>query len=311
MEHHRVANGGKIYSLRVAKGMTQEQLAAILCVSPAAVSKWERNLANPSIEILWELADYFECSIDELVGREEKRLEKIGMYNSEKLRLVEVAEELLKCSEISRQEGLLALDDYMKKYKGESGFLSFAVHYFLQSFLKQMDNELIFRLLENYVTTLPVEEQREGRMIVHVLGEIASGAHPELLREIIASYVGVGYWEKLEDMKRGAQGKRTREEIIGKYKDKELFSEKTDLLERFEPVGDFEIRVILRNLDNETLTAALSGASGKIVGRFLLNLSDRLLYFVSEDIDRWNGTEEDILKAQRRVLAVGGCFLTE
>jgi len=311
MEHHRVAIGGKIYSLRVAKGMTQEQLAAILCVSPAAVSKWERNLANPSIEILWELADYFECSIDELVGREEKRLEKIGMYNSEKLRLVEVAEELLKCSEISRQEGLLALDDYMKKYKGESGFLSFAVHYFLQSFLKQMDNELIFRLLENYVTTLPVEEQREGRMIVHVLGEIASGAHPELLREIIASYVGVGYWEKLEDMKRGAQGKRTREEIIGKYKDKELFSEKTDLLERFEPVGDFEIRVILRNLDNETLTAALSGASGKIVGRFLLNLSDRLLYFVSEDIDRWNGTEEDILKAQRRVLAVGGCFLTE
>ena len=311
MEHHSVAIGGKIYSLRVAKGMTQEQLAAILCISPAAVSKWERNLANPSIEMLWELADYFECSIDELVGREEKRLEKIGMYNSEKLRLVEVAEELLACSEISRQEGLLALDDYMKKYKGESGFLSFAVHYFLQLFLKQMDNELIFRLLGNYVTTLPVEQQREGHMIVHVLGEIASGAHPELLREIIASYVGVGYWEKLEDARRGAQGKRTRDEIIGKYKDKKLFSEKTDLLERFASVGDFELQVILRNLDNETLTSALSGASGKIIERFLLNLSDRLLYFVSEDIDRWNGTEEEILKAQRRVLAVGGCFLTE
>ncbi len=311
MEHHSVAIGGKIYSLRVAKGMTQEQLAAILCISPAAVSKWERNLANPSIEMLWELADYFECSIDELVGREEKRLEKVGMYNSEKLRLVEVAEELLACSEISRQEGLLALDDCMKKYKGESGFLSFAVHFFLQSFLKQMDNELIFRLLGNYVTTLPVEEQREGHMIVHVLGEIASGAHPELLREIIASYVGVGYWEKLEDARRGAQGKRTRDEIIGKYKDKKLFSERTDLLERFASVGDFELQVILRNLDNETLTSALSGASGKIVERFLLNLSDRLLYFVSEDIDRWNGTEEEILKAQRRVLAVGGCFLTE
>ena len=311
MEHHRVAIGGKIYSLRVAKGMTQEQLAAILCVSPAAVSKWERNLANPGIEILWELADYFECSIDELVGREEKRLEKVGMYNGEKMRLVEVAEELLKCSEISRQEGLLALDERRKKYKGESGFLSFAVHYFLQSFLKQMDNELIFRLLENYVTTLSVEEQREGRMIVHVLGEIASGAHPELLREIIASYVGAGYWEKLEDARRGEQGKRTREEIIGKYRDKKLFSKKTDLLERFASLGDFELQVILRNLDNETLTAALSGASGQIIERFLLNLSDRLLYFVSEDIDRWNGTEEEILKAQRRVLAVGGCFLAE
>ena len=133
MEHHRVAIGGKIYSLRVAKGMTQEQLAAMLCVSPAAVSKWERNLANPSIEMLWELADYFECSIDELVGREERRLVKVGMYNSEKMRLVEVAEELIVCSEISRKEGLLALDDHMKKYEGESSFLPFAVHFFLQS----------------------------------------------------------------------------------------------------------------------------------------------------------------------------------
>lgn len=311
MEHHGVAIGGKIYSLRVAKGMTQEQLAAILCVSPAAVSKWERNLANPSIEILWDLADYFECSIDELVGREEKRLAKVGIYNSEKMRLVEVAEELLKCSEISRQEGLLALDERRKEYEGESKFLSFAIHFFLQSFLKQMDNGLIFQLLENYVMTLPDEEQREGHMIVQVLEKIASGSHPELLREIIASYVGVGYWEKLEDTRRGEQGKRTRDEIIGKYKDKKQFSEKTNLLERFESVGDFEIQVILRNLDNEMLTAALNGASGKIVVRFLLNLSDRLLYFVSEDIDRWNGTEEEILKAQRKVLAVGGCFLAE
>ena len=84
MEHHGVMIGGKIYSLRVAKGMTQEQLAMILCVSPAAVSKWERNLAKPGIEILWELADYFECSIDELVGRDVKRLEKVGIYDNEK-----------------------------------------------------------------------------------------------------------------------------------------------------------------------------------------------------------------------------------
>ncbi len=311
MEYHKVAIGGKIYSLRVAKGMTQEQLAAILCVSPAAVSKWERNIANPSIEILWELADYFDCSIDEMVGREEKRLARVGIYNSEKMRLVEVAEELLMCSQVSREEGLLALDERRKAYEGESSFLPFAIHFFLQSFMKQMDNELIFQLLGNYVTTLSNEEQREGHMIVQALEKIASGAHPELLREIIASYVGVGYWEKLEDARRGEQGKRTREEIIGVYKDKRLFSEKTDLLERFELVGDFEVQVVLRNLENETLTAALSGASGKIVIKFLMNLSDRLLYFVSEDIDRWNGTEEDILKAQRRVLAVGGCFLAE
>lgn len=311
MGYNKITIGGKIYSLRVAKGMTQEQLAAILCVSPSAVSKWERNLANPNIEMLWEIADYFECSIDELVGREEKYLEKVGMYDDEKIQLVEVAEELLMCAEISRKEGLLALESRMKVYEGESGFLPFAIHFFLQSFMKRMDFELTFQLLENYVETLPVEERREGYMIAHVLKRITSGENPEVLREIIASYVGVGYREKLEDTYRKEQGKRNRDEIIGKYRDKKIYSEKTDLLERFEFVGDFEIQVILRNLDNETLTAALSGASGKIVAGFLMNLSDRLLYFVSEDIDNWNGTEEDILKAQRRVLAIGGCFLPE
>lgn len=311
MKHNRITVGGKIYSLRVAKGMTQEQLAAILCVSPTAVSKWERNLANPSIEMLWELADYFECSIDELVGREEKRLAKVGIYDDAKMRLVEVAEELLKCSEISRKEGLLALDERMKLYKGESRFLPFAIHFFLQSFMKRMEFEVTFELLENYVATLTADEQREGHMITQVLKNIASGANPELLMEIIASYIGVGYWERLQNTIRTEQGKRDRAEIIGKYRDKKLYSEKTDLLERFETVGDFEIQVILRNLDNETLTAALSGASGKIVIGFLMNLSDRLLYFVSEDIDNWSGTEEDILKAQQRVLAIGGRFLAE
>jgi len=311
MEYNKVAIGGKIYSLRVAKGMTQEQLAVLLCVSPAAVSKWERNLANPSIEMLWALADYFECSMDELVGRVEKHLTKVGRYDYEKMRLAEVAEELLACSEISRKEGLLALDDRMKKYAGESRFLPFAIHFFLQSFMKQMDFELTFQLLENYVETLVAEERREGRMITDILRRIASGENTELLREIVASYVGIGYWEKLEAVGRKERGKRTRDEIIGKYLDKKLYSEKTDLLERFEMVGDFETQVILRNLDNETLTAALCGASGKIAARFLQNLSDRLLYFISEDIDNWSGTEEDILKAQRQVLAVGGCFLPE
>lgn len=49
VKYHDVAIGGKIYSLRMAKQMKQEQLAAVLSISPAAVSKWERNLSKPSI----------------------------------------------------------------------------------------------------------------------------------------------------------------------------------------------------------------------------------------------------------------------
>lgn len=162
MEYHGVTMGGKIYSLRVAKGLTQEQLAAMLCVSPAAVSKWERNLANPNIEMLWALADYFECTIDELVGREVKQLEKVGIYDNEKMRLVAVADELLTCCEISRKEGLLALENRMKVYSGESEFLSFGIKFFLQCFMKRMDFELTFQLLGNYAEVLPEGNAEKG-----------------------------------------------------------------------------------------------------------------------------------------------------
>ena len=132
----------------------------------------------------------------------------------------------------------MALDDYIKSYKGESKFFPFTIHFFLQSFMKQMDFELIFQLLENYVETLAIDERREGYMITQILKRIASGENPKTLREIIASYVGIGYWKKLEDTNRKEKGKRNRHEIIGKYKEKELYSEKTDLLERFELVGE-------------------------------------------------------------------------
>lgn len=115
MEYHGIAMGGRIYALRMAKGMTQEQLAAALCVSPAAVSKWERNLANPNIEMLWTLADYFSCTIDELVGRTEDKLQQMGVYDKSKARMALVAEDLLKCCELARKEGLLALEEAARR----------------------------------------------------------------------------------------------------------------------------------------------------------------------------------------------------
>ena len=39
VKYHGIAMGGKIYSLRMAKRMSQEQLAAVLSISPAAISK--------------------------------------------------------------------------------------------------------------------------------------------------------------------------------------------------------------------------------------------------------------------------------
>lgn len=58
--------GKKISELRKEKGITQEELAERLGVSPQAVSKWENDLSCPDIMLLPELAKLFDVTIDEL-----------------------------------------------------------------------------------------------------------------------------------------------------------------------------------------------------------------------------------------------------
>lgn len=56
--------GSKILELRRQKNVTQEELAAELGVTAAAVSKWENG---------YTLADYFAVTTDELLGRTAKK----------------------------------------------------------------------------------------------------------------------------------------------------------------------------------------------------------------------------------------------
>ena len=300
MEHGRISMGKRICLLRTAKGMTQDQLAEVLCVSPAAVSKWERNLAIPSVEMLWMLADYFDCTIDELVGRRQEQLERVGIYDEEKLRQVAIAGDLLQCSEVSRQKGLIALEEECAEFLGDSEFLTFAIRYFMQGFMRQMDVGRIVTLLNNYAGTLP-EEQNEGPMVVAALEAIISGESPEIIKEIIASYIGMDYWEKIIGYK---PWQHRRDEILERYRDKKQYSAATDLLESFVELGDFEIQTIPRTLDNAVFTAAMRGASGAVGIAFMSNIADRLLVFFSEDMDNWKGTEEEILEAQRKVVEI-------
>ena len=66
-------NFGKIiYELRKKKNVTQEDLAAELGVTAAAVSKWEKGYSLPDILMLCSLADYFQVTTDELLGRKPK-----------------------------------------------------------------------------------------------------------------------------------------------------------------------------------------------------------------------------------------------
>lgn len=64
-------NNNRIAELRIAKNLSQHQLAKKLCTSQANVSRWEQGIIEPSIIECWKLADYFDVSIDFLCGRKE------------------------------------------------------------------------------------------------------------------------------------------------------------------------------------------------------------------------------------------------
>ena len=64
--------GDKIKLYREKKRMTQNEVADILNVSPATISKYESGALEPNIESLKRLAELFEISIDELLNDEKE-----------------------------------------------------------------------------------------------------------------------------------------------------------------------------------------------------------------------------------------------
>lgn len=49
--------------------VNQVQLSKEIGVAQSAISAWLLNKKEPSITSLWLLADYFNCTVDFLIGR--------------------------------------------------------------------------------------------------------------------------------------------------------------------------------------------------------------------------------------------------
>lgn len=61
--------GKKLKELRVAEGLTQQQLAEKLNVSRVNYTRYETDASRPDYETLTAIADFYEISLDELFGR--------------------------------------------------------------------------------------------------------------------------------------------------------------------------------------------------------------------------------------------------
>jgi len=88
----------KLKELRKQKGISQDELADLVGVHKSHVSRYERGLALPSIEVAQKIANILEVSIDELVSGDAgvstkdkelaKLFEKIATFDEQKKLIV-------------------------------------------------------------------------------------------------------------------------------------------------------------------------------------------------------------------------------
>ena len=84
----------KITYLRKSKSLSQEELASALGVSRQAVSRWETGHNLPDLDILMEMADFYDVDLRELLDGERKgdKMDK------------EIEETVIKVAEYSNEE---------------------------------------------------------------------------------------------------------------------------------------------------------------------------------------------------------------
>ncbi|MBQ3384785.1 MAG: helix-turn-helix transcriptional regulator [Erysipelotrichaceae bacterium] len=113
-----IAIGKNLQELRKEKGMTQEQLAEHFNVARRTVSRWETGSNMPDLDILIEMADFYDVDLRELLDgeRTEQKMEK------------ELNETVLKVAEYSNEEKTRFITRLHWMFvAGLIGFIVFAV----------------------------------------------------------------------------------------------------------------------------------------------------------------------------------------
>ncbi len=104
--------------LREEKGISQKQLADVVSVSQQSINKYENHNIEPDIDTLIKMADYFETSVDYIIGHSKirRKIEAVSSYdlNIEEAKLVENYRTL---SNNQRKSIVLIIENYIDMLK--------------------------------------------------------------------------------------------------------------------------------------------------------------------------------------------------
>ena len=161
--------GKRIQDLRKQKGLTQEQVAAALNISAAAVSKWETDTTYPDITILNPLARLLGVSVDVLLDFQEQMTEEECMKRMEK------ADTLF--STRNWEEGQQYCEELLKEFPTDL-FLKFRVaSTYMQYAGASLQEEILKQQMERSITLFEESTASENAEISETAWYILSGLY--------------------------------------------------------------------------------------------------------------------------------------
>lgn len=113
--------GIKVKELRLENNLTQRELSQKIHIAQNTLSQIENNVANPSYEVLNLIADFFQCSTDYLLGREDDfgnitiKSEKPADLSDDELTLIEKYRRLQTGYQVLIGNQIQVLLDHQKK----------------------------------------------------------------------------------------------------------------------------------------------------------------------------------------------------
>lgn len=110
--------GKKLKELRLEKKINQSELGEKIGISPSTVGMYERDQRFPDKDILGKIADYFEVSVDYLLGRTDERnlnKEKPKLYPSIKT----IAAHRININEDLPDEAIAKINDFIRMVEND------------------------------------------------------------------------------------------------------------------------------------------------------------------------------------------------
>ena len=184
-----------IRRFRKEMSLTQEQLAEALGVTVGAVSKWETGLSFPDLNMIVEIADFFEVSVDVLLGT--------GVQRSTDRLLKERIHRL--ASENRFEEGCAEAEKALQKYPYSFLLLYECARMYEAKGVTTGDKGALARARQLYERTLTFLKENEDEKI----GELS------ILRGIAMTHELEGQSKKAVEVLKGCNHDGVNDVLIG------------------------------------------------------------------------------------------------